>query len=121
MDIIFPSDFKIRVTSILDNQTPPVEVLPDEIFLIFKIADKSGGEYTAISDPEGDKSINTVINPNDGLLYITVEHYKLKGELYWKIGTKISDNDFKDGDWKWFGEYQPLTDGENNPIVIKNK
>ena len=120
MDIITPSDFKIRITRILDNNETPYEINPYDVYLIFKIVDKGGNEYIAISDPFGNNSKNTVINSEDGKLYVVVENYRLKGELSWKIGTKVPDSDFKDGEWRWFASYQPLLDNENKPIVKKN-
>ena len=104
MDIIHPSDIKIRITSIKDSEGNILT--PNDIFLIFLIRDKFDNEYVAIHDPSGVETKNTKVE--DGVLYVAIENYKLRGEISWKIGTKIQDEVFPDGYWQWFDKYQNM-------------
>lgn len=115
MDIIFPSDIKIRITSIKDAEGNILQ--PSDIFLIFHIKDNNGNDYFAISDPEGTETKNTKIE--DGYLYVAIENYKLRGNLNWKIGTKVADSVFPDGYWQWFDKFQPMTGPDGKPLTIK--
>lgn len=109
MQIIYPSDFKFKINSISDSQGT---VIPPDSYpkLIFMISDNYGGIHKCIYDPSGEESTGAKIV--DGILYITVENYKLKGKIKYKIGTVDPDASFNDGSWKWYGEWKEVPDTE---------
>lgn len=109
MKIIFPSDFKIRINKITDADGTVLN--PDEYpFLLFLVVDDFGGMHKCIWDPNGVKTYGAAME--DDVLYFTIENYKLKGKLRYKIGTQEPDASFEDGNWKWFGEFKSLGDTE---------
>ena len=113
MQIIYPSDFKFRINKITDSEGT---VLDPSSYpcLIFMLTDNFGGIHKCIYDPEGTET--TGAKMVDNVLYITIENYKLKGKIKYKIGTKDPDESFNDGSWKWFGEWIEVPDTE---IVYK--
>lgn len=115
MKIVFPSDFKLRINKITDLDGSVIA--PDEYpYMAFVFVDDFGGMHKCIYDPDGVKSTGTAMV--DDVLYVTVEKYKLKGPLRYKIGTQEADETFNDGNWKWFGEFTSLLDSEGKIVEI---
>ena len=105
IDIVFPSDFKIRINSLEGiNSVIPFENYP---FLQFLIIDNYGGSYKAIYNPiDHTKNIN--VKTDGTYLYVIVENYKLRGALKIKIGIAGTDSDFFDGKWNWYDSAKSL-------------
>lgn len=118
--IVFPSDFKIRINSVVDQERQAIEEVEDYPYLIFIILDNYGGSYKAIYSPNESERLNVEIKEEEiegttkEVLYVDVENYSLKGNLKIKIGTAVDDMAFKDNKWNWYGKIQDLP-----AIVIK--
>ena len=108
IQIKYPSDFKVRINSITGKNGDPIS--PDDIYMAITYRDKSGRTYDAVWDPDGVDTKNIVKHNDDGLLYVIFENYQLKGDLEWKIDTRVSGesaDDFSDGKWNVYGSYKP--------------
>lgn len=103
-NIVFPSDIKLKVNSLKDKDGNDIDVM--SVFLVFDIFDQYHNHYYATSDPEGAKSKNTYFDGE--YLFVLIENYKLKGELYWKVGVVGEDESFPDGNQKTWGKCQKL-------------
>ena len=104
IQIIYPSEIKIKIPVITDGEGNIVPV-QDYPYMKFLFIDDYNCIYECIYDPEGTHSKGAKIS--DGTLYLTIESgYKLKGRLRYKIGVRISDDVFSDGEWEWFGEFK---------------
>lgn len=105
--IKYPSDFKVRINSITgkDGQVIP----PETIYMDITYRDKCGRTYKCVWDPSGTDTKKVELHDDDGLLYVIFEDYQLKGDLDWKIDTRVDDehDDFKDGKWNVYGSYKP--------------
>lgn len=104
MNIKKPSDFKLRINSIVDSEGTAIDVATS--YLIFIIKDKLGHKYEAISDASGTDTRNTAIV--DGVLYVTVENCDLYGTLSMSVGIKSADTTYADGYCTTFSQFQPL-------------
>lgn len=118
--IVFPSDFKIRINSVVDQERQAIEEVEDYPYLIFIILDNYGGSYKAIYSPNESERLNVEIKEEEiegttkEVLYVDVENYSLKGSLKIKIGTAVDDTAFKDNKWNWYGAIKDLP-----AVVIK--
>lgn len=106
MDIVAPSDFKIKLTHIYDADGN--ELLPSDIYLYFIISDKYEHTYEAKWMKDNAGSDCVYLDEEDGLLYIVVQNYNLKGPLFIKIGTAVDDSHFKDNLWNWWAAPKKL-------------
>lgn len=100
MDIVAPSDFKIKIKSIKDNTGQVLN--PSDVYLYFIISDKYEHTYEAKWMKDNADSVNVYLDEQDGLLYVVVQDYNLKGQLFIKIGTAADDDHFKDNLWNWW-------------------
>lgn len=98
------SDFKLKVNSIKDNEGNDIDV--SAAYLLFKIKDKFGHTFLAISDPNGTDSVNTEIV--EGVLFVAVENTALQGFLAMSTGIRGADTTFPDGYCTTFSEYKPI-------------
>lgn len=115
MQIVFPSDIKLKINSVRDSEGTVIS--PSNYpYLIFSFVDDFGGAYRCIYDPAGTNSSGAKLV--DDVLYVTIEQYKLKGKLSFKVGTKEGDEAFNDGSWKWYGEFKPLLDADGKSVEI---
>ena len=107
IQIKYPSDFKVRINSITGKNGDPIS--PDDIYMAITYRDKSGRTYDAVWDPAGIETKNVERHQDDDLLYVIFENYQLKGDLEWKIDTRLVDGygDFSDGKWNVYGSYKP--------------
>lgn len=118
--IVFPSDFKIRIKSVVDQERQAIEEVRDYPYLMFIILDNYGGSYKAIYSPNESERLNVEIKEEEiegttkEVLYVDVENYSLKGNLKIKIGTAVDDTAFKDNKWNWYGTIKDLP-----AIVVK--
>ena len=118
--IVFPSDFKIRINSLVDQERQAIEEVEAYPYLMFIILDNYGGSYKAIYSPNKSERLNVEIKDEkiEGttkeVLYVDVENYSLKGNLKIKIGTAVDDTAFKDNKWNWYGTIKDLP-----AIVVK--
>lgn len=104
MDIVKGTDIKLKITALKDAEGTPIQM--DSIFLIFTVKDNFGHTYTAVYDPEGEKSVNTYW---DGInLYVALENYCLKGEISLQVATQTEDPAFADGQWTTIGKCRKL-------------
>lgn len=108
IEIIYPSDIKIKITEITDGSGSPV-VIPDELpYLKFIFADEFGGFYECVYDPQGTDTKGVKYNEDEGYLAVTITDYKMKGALKYKVGVKLDDADFSAGKWRFFGDFVEL-------------
>lgn len=107
IDIVFPSDFKIRINSIVDGEDTPIPFY-EYPYLIFLITDNYGGAYKAIYSPVESERINVEVDTDNEIVYVIGENYLLKGNLKIKIGVAVDDIAFKDNKWNWFGAAKDL-------------
>lgn len=118
--IVFPSDFKIRINSVVDQERQAIEEVEDYPYLMFIILDNYGGSYKAIYSPNESERLNVEVKEEEiegttkEVLYVDVENYSLKGNLKIKIGTAVDDTAFKDNKWNWYGTIKDLP-----AVVIK--
>ena len=106
MDIVAPSDFKIKLTHIYDSDGN--ELLPSDVYLFFVVTDKFGHSYEAKWVKDNTGSVNVYQDSEDGLLYIVFENYELRGQLFIKIGTAVEDEHFVDNAWQWWATPKKL-------------
>lgn len=104
MKIQRPTDFLIKINEVKSSEG--VVLNPLEVYLLFVIRDKFGNEYRAVSDPNGTDTKNTSIV--DGVLYVAVENYKLRGCIAMSVGIKTADEQFPDGYSTAFSTFKPL-------------
>lgn len=104
MDIVAPSDFKIRIKSIKDKDG--IVLQPSDVYLYFVISDKYEHTYEAVWKKQDQGSVN--VYEEDGMLYIVVQNYNLKGQLFLKVGTATEDDHFKDNLWNWWSSPKTL-------------
>lgn len=105
IQIKYPSDFKVRINSITGKNGDPIP--PEDIYMTITYRDKSGRTYDAVWDSSGAETKNVIRNSEDQLLYVIFEDYQLKGDLEWKIDTRVGDEDFNDNKWNVYGSYKP--------------
>ena len=106
MEIVSPSDFKLRITSITD--TTGNVLSPSEVYLYFVITARYGKPYECVWTKNVTTSKNIEYDSENDTLYLIVENYDLKGQVSMKVGTAIEDTAFKDGMWNWWAKEKPI-------------
>lgn len=107
-DIVFPSEFKIKITSVLDENGANIPYGSQDfpVHVNFVVMDNYGGTYLAIYDTEASKCKNVYVE--DDHIFVVVQNYKLKGNLKIKVSIAKADDNFKDGTWDAWGKPTPL-------------
>ena len=110
-DIVFPSEFKINILSIKDEEgaSHTYNEWTSEGFthLNFVIMDNYGGTYIASWDCKYngqtyDYTFKNCVVEGEGssaVFYVIVQDYKLKGKLKMKVSVAKSDSAFRDNNW----------------------
>lgn len=106
MEIISPSDFKLRITSITDTEGNTLS--PSEVYLRFIITARYGSPYECLWTKNPRTSKNIEYDAENDTLYLIIENYNLKGQVSMKVGTAIEDSAFKDGMWNWWAKEKPI-------------
>lgn len=112
MEIVSPSDFKLKITSITDTEGNSVS--PSEVYLKFIVSTRYGNPYECVWTKNPETSKNIEYDAENDILYLIVEDYELKGQVMLQVGTAIEDSAFKDGMWNWWAKAKPIT----NVIII---
>ena len=98
IQIAIPSDFKIKITSITDDEGNTVDVTTRFIGFSFFVGDK---RYDCISDPVGGNYQNAVIE--DGTLYLVFEGYDFGcGRMSYVQHQRFADLMYTDHTADWY-------------------
>lgn len=92
LQIVPPSDFKIKLTSVKDELGNDIDVTTTFIGFTFFV---DGDSYEVVSDPVNNKFTNAVID--DGYLYLIFEGYPFKyGRLRYVQHERFADTMYTD-------------------------
>lgn len=98
LQIAAPSDFKIKITSVTDDEGNPVDVSTRFIGFSFFVGDS---RYDCVSDPANNRFKNAVID--DGILYLVFESYPFRcGRMSYVQHQRFEDSMYADGEADWF-------------------
>lgn len=106
MEIVSPSDFKIKISAIKDSEGNLVS--PQDVYINIILTARYGNPYVCTWTKDITTSKNVEYDEDNDTLYLIVEDYNLKGQVYMRLGTATDDSAFKDGKWNWWQKEMPL-------------